>query len=226
MEMIQSLIAFTSNPSAGILYWISAFGPFAYVPLFLVVFVETGVVVFPFLPGDSLLFAAGVFAQNGGFNLPVLILVACAAAIAGDQCNFAIGARFGKRLIRSGRISALTPERIQQTQAVLERYGSFGVFVGRFMPFVRTFVPFIAGCGGMRRGKFTLWNMLGGVSWATLFTTLGCLFGNIPFVRDHFELCAITIVAVSLVPVVVGLIRARMHASAAPVPEHKRQPSQ
>ncbi|MGI6535260.1 MAG: DedA family protein [Eggerthellaceae bacterium] len=215
MEMLQSFISFVSNPSAAILYWISAFGAYAYAPLFAVVFVETGVVFFPFLPGDSLLFAAGVFAQNGGFSLPVLIAVACTAAIVGDQCNFAIGTRFGRCIMRSGKVRALTPERIAQTQAVLGKYGALGVFVGRFMPFVRTFVPFIAGSGGMSRKKFTLWNMLGGVTWASLFTTLGCLFGNIPFVQQHFELCALAIVTVSVVPVIAGAIRARVRAVAA-----------
>jgi len=215
MDILQSLISFTSNPTNAILYWISAFGPFAYAPLFLVIFVETGVVFFPFLPGDSLLFAAGVFAQNGGFSLPVLVSVACIAAIVGDQCNFAIGSKLGKHIVRSGKIRFLTPERIEQTQNVLDRYGAFGVFVGRFMPFVRTFVPFIASSGGMKWGKFTLWNVLGGVTWATLFTTLGCVFGNIPFVQSHFELCAIAIIAISVVPVIVGVIRARMHTVAA-----------
>ncbi|MEE8722018.1 MAG: VTT domain-containing protein [Eggerthellaceae bacterium] len=209
MEILQALMSFLSNPADVIYGWITTMGALAYAPMFAVVFIETGVVVFPFLPGDSLLFAAGVFAQGGGFSLPILIAVVCTAAIIGDQCNFAIGTLFGKRIIASGKVRALTPERIAQTHAVLEKYGAFGIFVGRFIPFVRTFVPFIAGMGGMSWKKFALWNACGGLAWGSLFTTLGCLFGGIPFVQDHFELCALAIVAISLVPLVVGVVKAR-----------------
>ena len=188
-----------------------AMGPVAaYGLVFLIVFIETGVVFFPFLPGDSLLFASGFFAQGGGFNIIALLAVAWSAAILGDQCNFMIGHFFGRRIIASGRVKAMTPERIEKSERFLDKWGHLAIFLGRFFPFIRTFVPFIAGMGGMHWHNFVVWNVLGGITWSTLFTLLGFFFGGIPVVQEHFELLIVGIVAVSLVPTVVGLVRARL----------------
>ena len=188
-----------------------AMGPLAaYGLVFLIVFIETGVVFFPFLPGDSLLFAAGFFAQGGGFNIIALLAVAWTAAILGDQCNFMIGHFFGHRIIVSGKVKAMTPERLEKSQAFLDKWGHLAIFLGRFFPFIRTFVPFIAGMGGMHWRNFVVWNVLGGVTWSTMFTLLGFFFGGIPVVQEHFELLIVGIVVVSLVPTVVGLVRARL----------------
>ena len=146
--------------------------------MFLIIFIETGVVFFPFLPGDSLLFASGFFAHNGGFNIVALLATAWAAAILGDQCNFMIGHFFGKKIIASGK--------------------------------VKTFVPFIAGMGGMHWRNFVVFNVLGGITWSTVFTLLGYFFGGIPFVQEHFELLIVGIVAVSIIPTVVGLVKAKL----------------
>ena len=188
-----------------------AMGPLAaYGLVFLIVFIETGVVFFPFLPGDSLLFAAGFFAQGGGFNIIALLAVAWTAAILGDQCNFMIGHFFGHRIIVSGKVKAMTPERLEKSQAFLDKWGHLAIFLGRFFPFIRTFVPFIAGMGGMHWRNFVVWNVLGGITWSTMFTLLGFFFGGIPVVQEHFELLIVGIVVVSLVPTVVGLVRARL----------------
>ena len=203
------------DPRSAIASWI-AMGPVAaYGFVFLIIFVETGVVFFPFLPGDSLLFAAGFFAHGGGFDIRILLGVVWAAAILGDQCNFMIGHFFGNKIIRSGKVKAMTPERVAKSEAFLDKWGSLAIFLGRFFPFIRTFVPFLAGMGGMKWHNFFVFNILGGITWSTLFILLGYFFGGIPFVQEHFELLIVGIVVVSLVPTVVGLVRSRMNKSAA-----------
>lgn len=209
MNLIQYLLDLLHDPRAAIDGWITALGAvWVYAPLFLIIFIETGVVVMPFLPGDSLLFAAGVFANGGGLNLMTLLIVVWAAAILGDQCNFAIGHFFGRRIVASGKIKSMTPERIAKTEALLDKYGPLAIFLGRFFPFIRTFVPFFAGIGGMRWRHFVVWNILGGVTWSTLFTLLGFFFGGVPFVRDHFEWVIVLIILISVIPAAVGAIKA------------------
>jgi membrane-associated protein len=188
-----------------------AMGPLmAYGFVFLVIFVETGVVFFPFLPGDSLLFASGFFANGGGFNILVLLPVVWVAAIAGDQCNFMIGHFFGQKIIASGKVKAMTPERIEKSEEFLAKWGKLAIFLGRFFPFIRTFVPFLAGMGGMHWRDFVVFNVIGGLTWSTVFVLLGYFFGGIPFVQKHFELLIIGIIAVSMIPTVFGLVRSRL----------------
>lgn len=190
-----------------------ASGPIAaYGFVFAIIFIETGVVFFPFLPGDSLLFASGFFARDGGFNIVLLLVVAWVAAILGDQCNFLIGNHLGRRIIESGKVKAMTPERIAKSEAFLDKWGNLAIFLGRFFPFIRTFVPFLAGMGGMRWHNFVTFNVMGGITWSTLFILLGYFFGGIPVVQEHFELLIVGIVAVSLIPTVVGLVRSRLSA--------------
>ena len=185
-----------------------AMGPLvAYGFVFLVVFIETGVVFFPFLPGDSLLFASGFFANGGGFNIMLLLPIVWLAAIGGDQCNFMIGQHFGQRIVASGKVKAMTPERIQKSEEFLEKWGKPAIFLGRFFPFIRTFVPFFAGMGGMHWRDFVVFNALGGLTWSSLFVLLGYFFGGIPFVQEHFELLVLGIIGVSVIPSVVGVVR-------------------
>lgn len=212
MNPIQYLINLLQDPRAAIAGWITTLGAvWVYAPLFLIIFIETGVVVMPFLPGDSLLFAAGVFAADGGglSLFPLLVTVWCAAVL-GDQCNFAIGHFFGRRIVASGKIKALTPERIAKTEALLDKYGPLAIFLGRFIPFLRTFVPFFAGIGGMHWRHFVVWNVLGGVTWSSLFTLLGYFFGGVPFVQEHFEWVIILIILISVIPVVAGSLKAAL----------------
>lgn len=210
MGFVNYIIELLRDPRAFIASMIAT-GPLAaYGFVFLIVFIETGVVFFPFLPGDSLLFAAGFFAHNGGFNIVVLLVITWAAAILGDQMNFMIGHFFGQKIIASGKVKALTPEHLEKTQKFLNKHGHLAIFLGRFFPFIRTFVPFIAGMGGMHWRNFGIYNILGGLTWSTMFVLLGYFFGGIPVVQEHFELLIVGIVAVSIIPTVVGLIRGRM----------------
>ena len=188
MGFVDFIMNLLRDPRAAIASWIAAGPLMAYGCVFLIIFIETGVVFFPFLPGDSLLFASGFFAQGGGFNIVALLAVAWAAAILGDQCNFMIGHFFGKKIVESGKVKAMTPERLQKSEAFLQKWGHLAIFLGRFFPFIRTFVPFIAGMGGMHWRNFVIFNVLGGITWSTLFTLLGYFFGGIPFVQEHFEL--------------------------------------
>lgn len=214
--LIDTLVGLLQDPRAAIAAWIAA-GPItAYGFVFLIVFIETGVVFFPFLPGDSLLFAAGFFAQGGGFNILALLGIAWCAAILGDQCNFMIGHLFGRKIVASGKVKAMTPERMEKSERFLDTWGRLAIFLGRFFPFIRTFVPFIAGMGGMRWRDFVIFNVLGGVAWSTLFTLLGYFFGGVPIVQEHFELLIVAIVLVSVVPALVGLVRGRLKRHAGP----------
>ena len=215
MGFVDFIANLLRDPRAAIAGWIAAWPVTAYGFVFLIIFVETGVVFFPFLPGDSLLFASGFFAQGGGFNIFALLGVAWVAAILGDQCNFMIGHFFGTRIVASGKVKAMTPERMEKSEKFLDKWGHLAIFLGRFFPFIRTFVPFIAGMGGMHWRNFVVFNVLGGVTWSTLFTLLGYFFGGIPAVQEHFELVVVGIILVSVIPAVAGAIRARLHAKKA-----------
>ncbi|PLS28662.1 DedA family protein [Bifidobacterium parmae] len=215
MGFVHFIIELLKDPRAAIASWIAMGVAPTLGFIFLIVFIETGVVFFPFLPGDSLLFAAGVFAApdaaTGQVALPLhyLLPVVWCAPIIGDQCNYFIGHFFGRRIIASGKVKAMTPERIAKTEAMIEKWGPLAVFLGRFFPFIRTFMPFISGISGMRWRRFTPFSVLGGFIWSSLFTLLGYFFGNIPAVQKHFELVIVLILAVSLIPTIVGLVKAK-----------------
>ena len=214
MEFIDFILGLLQDPRGAIAGWIIALGPiWVYTPLFLIVFVETGLVFFPFLPGDSLLFAAGVFsADGGGLSLAATLIVFYAAAILGNTSNYWIARLFGSRIIDSGKVKALTPERMAKLDHFFEKYGGLTIVITRFMPFFRTFAPFIAGTGHMNFAKFTFFNCLGGISWVSLFVLVGYFFGVVPFVQEHFEVIVLGIVAVSVAPAVIGAVKAALSA--------------
>lgn len=214
MEFIDFILGLLQDPRGAIAGWIIALGPiWVYTPLFLIVFVETGLVFFPFLPGDSLLFAAGVFsADGGGLSLAATLIVFYAAAILGNTSNYWIARLFGSRIIDSGKVKALTPERMAKLDHFFEKYGGLTIVITRFMPFFRTFAPFIAGTGHMNFAKFTFFNCLGGISWVSLFVLAGYFFGGVPFVQEHFEVIVLGIVAVSVAPAVIGAVKAALSA--------------
>ena len=218
MGFVNFIVNLLKDPRGQIAAWIVALGPvWVYTPLFLVVFIETGLVFFPFLPGDSLLFAAGVFsAEGGGLNIWVSLIVFCTAAILGNTSNYWIARFFGKRIIDSGKVKALTPERMAKLDDFFERFGGLTIVITRFMPFFRTFAPFIAGTGHMHFGKFTLFNVIGGVSWVSLFVLVGYFFGGIPFVQDHFEIIVLGIVGVSVLPAIIGAVKGVLAARKSP----------
>lgn len=212
MDFIGFIVRLLQDPRAAIAGWIIALGPIGvYSPLFFIVFIETGVVVFPFLPGDSLLFAAGVFsADGGGLNLAATLIVFYAAAILGNTSNYWIARFFGTRIIDSGKVKALTPERMAKLDYFFAKYGGLTIIITRFMPFFRTFAPFVAGTGHMNFGKFTLYNCIGGIAWVSLFVLVGYFFGGIPLVQNHFEVIILGIVAVSVAPAIIGAIKAAL----------------
>jgi membrane-associated protein len=209
VEILNFFIGLLSDPRSFIASWIISLGPvLVYSPLFLIVFIETGLVFFPFLPGDSLLFAAGVFsADGGGLNIWATLLVFYAAAILGNTSNYWIARFFGSRIIDSGKVKALTPERMAKLDYFFQKYGGLTIVITRFMPFFRTFAPFIAGMGHMNFSKFTLFNSIGGISWVSLFVLVGYFFGGIPFIQEHFEVIVLGIVGVSVAPAVIGAVK-------------------
>lgn len=214
MGFIHFIINLLKDPRSAIAGWIAMGIAPALGLIFLVIFIETGVVFFPFLPGDSLLFASGFFAapdaQTGhsALPLPLLLAVVWLAPIIGDQCNYLIGHFFGKKIIESGIVKALTPERIEKTEKMIDKWGPAAVFLGRFFPFIRTFMPFISGISGMKWTRFTPFSIIGGITWSSLFTLLGYFFGNIPFVQNNFELVIVAILLMSLIPTFIGLYKA------------------
>lgn len=209
LGIIDFFVGLLSDPRAFIAGWIISLGPvLVYSPLFLIVFVETGLVFFPFLPGDSLLFAAGVFsADGGGLNIFATLVVFYAAAILGNTSNYWIARFFGARIIDSGKVKALTKERMDKLDYFFQKYGGLTIVITRFMPFFRTFAPFIAGMGHMNFSKFTLFNTIGGVAWVSLFVLVGYFFGGVPFVQEHFEVIVLGIVAVSVAPAFIAAIK-------------------
>lgn len=217
MQIIDFFVNLLKDPRTFIAAWIVSLGPvMVYTPLFLIVFVETGVVFFPFLPGDSLLFACGVFsADGGGLNLIATLLVFYAAAILGNTSNYWIARFLGQRIIDSGKVKSLTPERMAKFDHFFEKYGGLTIVITRFMPFFRTFAPFVAGTGHMNFAKFTLFNTIGGISWVSLFVLIGYFFGGVPFVQQHFSLIVVGIVAVSVAPAIIGAISGAVKASKA-----------
>ena len=175
------------------------YGAWTYGILFVVIFVETGLVVMPFLPGDSLLFAAGTFAALGSFNVWGLIGLLSIAAVLGDAVNYSIGHYLGDRAYN---IKWIKKEYLEKTHAFFEKHGGKAIFLARFVPIVRTFAPFVAGIGKMSYAYFATYNIVGGITWVFIFTLLGYFFGNIPFVKKNFELVIIVIILVSVLPMV------------------------
>jgi membrane-associated protein len=193
---------------------VEMYGPWIYAILFAIVFAETGLVVTPFLPGDSLLFAAGALAATGALDVTVASVVVLAAAIIGDAVNYAIGRSAGRQLVRRAESDPrwrrwINPAYVARAHEFFERHGGKAIVLARFMPIVRTFVPFVAGIGEMSYPKFAFYNVAGAVLWVGVCVGAGYAFGNVPVVRDNFSLVAIGIVIVSVLPMVVEFIRYR-----------------
>jgi len=181
-----------------------------YAILFAVIFCETGLVIMPFLPGDSLLFAVGaICAINPSFSLAVMIPLLIIAAVGGDAINYWIGAKLGPQVFRSESSRWLNKKHLDRAQSFYEKYGAKTIIIARFVPVVRTFAPFVAGIGRMNFGRFWLYNVVGGAVWVTLFLVTGYWFGNLPWVKDNFFLVTIGIIAVSVIPIALEWLKAR-----------------
>lgn len=180
---------------------IETYGLWTYVLLFAIVFAETGLVVTPLLPGDSLLFAAGTFAGMGSLRFELVFVLLSVAAILGDTANYWIGKYLGQKLVGAGGSRWVKREYLERTHAFFEKYGGKTIIIARFVPIVRTFAPFVAGLGTMTYSRFILYNVVGGILWVAVCTGAGYFFGGLPFVRDHFSFVVLGIIAVSLLPV-------------------------
>lgn len=195
------------------------YGAWSYGILFVIVFAETGLVVTPFLPGDSLLFAAGALAGLGSIRLDLAAGVLIVAAILGDTVNYWIGQYLGHRLLAWGRL--IRKEHIDRTHAFFEKYGGKTIIIARFVPIVRTFAPFVAGVGEMTYSRFLAYNVIGALLWVFVCVGLGYLFGNLPLVKNNFSLVILAIIVISIMPAVIEFIRAR-RAAPRPAPEPVR----
>jgi len=190
--------------------FINNYGALVYLILFAVIFCETGLVFLPFLPGDSLIFAAGTFAGIGQLNFWILMILIISAAIIGDTINYEIGKHFGRKLLDNKKFTIIKKENLDKADALISKYGSLAVFIARFMPIIRTIVPFVVGMGRLNYKKFITFNALGGITWVTLFLCLGYFFGNIPFVAEHFSLIIIAIVFISIIPIIYAFIKGKL----------------
>ena len=188
--------------------FVDLYGVWVYALLFLIIFAETGLVVTPFLPGDSLLFAAGTFAALGDLDVWLMIVLLIIAAVVGDTVNYWVGAAIGPRAFQ-GRIRFLKREHLERTHAFYEKHGGKTIILARFIPIIRTFAPFVAGVGAMSYGKFFSYNVVGAVLWVGVLVLAGFFFGNIPVVRENFSIVILAIIAISVMPMVVEAVRAR-----------------
>lgn len=216
-DIIEWFIHFVLNMDTQLPLIINAIGGWTYLALFAVIFIETGVVIMPFLPGDSLLFAAGAVTANKqtGLNIVLLWTLLAVAAVAGDTVNYWIGHFLGPKVFTTNS-RWLKREHLERTQRFYEKHGGKTILLARFVPIVRTFAPFVAGVGKMRYGYFISYNVFGGILWTAIFLFAGYFFGTLPFVQHNFELIVIAIVLVSAVPAVVEYIKARNEKPAAP----------
>ncbi len=188
------------------------YGTLTYAILFLIVFAETGLVVTPFLPGDSLLFAAGAIAALGSLNIWVIVLLLIIAAIVGDTVNYWIGHFFGQKIVNHPNIPFINQEHIDKTEQFYKKHGGKTIVLARFVPIIRTFAPFVAGIGTMDYQKFLQYNVVGGVIWVGIFTFAGYFFGNMAFIKENFHYAIAAIIGLSLIPMVYEYI------------QHKRRP--
>ncbi|RZA09684.1 MAG: DedA family protein [Proteobacteria bacterium] len=196
--------------------WIILFGPWIYVILFMVIFAETGLVVTPFLPGDSLLFALGALTvtQNAYLELPLLCIVLIAAAILGDAVNYSIGRYFGEKLFSNPNSRFFRREYLERTHRFYARHGGKTIILARFVPIVRTFAPFVAGMGKMKYRQFAFYNVAGGMVWVLSITILGAIFGDLPVVKQNFHLVVVGIIVISVIPIAIEFIKARREVKA------------
>ena len=210
MGLITSLIDFILHIDEHLVEIIQQFGNWSYGILFSIVFVETGLVIMPFLPGDSLLFASGALSALGAFSLPIVLVVFLTAAILGDTVNYHIGQKVGTSIPEDSWFGRLVnKERMQIAQDFFNKHGGKTIVIARFMPFVRTFIPFVAGASRMNYGYFLMYNVVGAFLWVFICTLAGYFFGNIPIVKENFSTVLLLIIFVSVVPAIIGALKAR-----------------
>ena len=212
MEIITTLLDFILHVDVHLAQFVTTYGTWVYALLFLIIFVETGVVVMPFLPGDSLLFVVGAMCAVGLMSLPLTIGLLIAAAILGNQCNYTIGRYFGPKVFQWENSKFFNENAFNQAHEFYEKYGGVTIIAARFMPFLRTFAPFVAGVAQMTRSKFTFYDVTGAVLWVGGVTTAGYLFGNIPWVKQHLDKIIWGAILIPGLLVILGAMKARRKA--------------
>ena len=212
MDIISQIIDFVLHVDVYLSDIIARYGGWTLAVLFIIIFMETGSVVTPFLPGDSLIFAAATFAARGALDPWLIFVLLSIAAIAGDTVNYWIGHTLGERAYN---IKWIKREYLDKTHAFFEKHGGKTIFLARFVPIVRTFAPFVAGIGKMSYGFFIRWNFIGGITWVALFTFAGYFFGNIPFVKHNFEFVIVAIILISVIPIGIEWWKARREKKSA-----------
>lgn len=200
MDLIIYFVDFFIHLDKYLPQFIQSFGMWAYVIIFLIIFCETGLVVTPILPGDSLLFALGAFAAQGALNIEILLITLCIAAVAGDTANYFIGNFLGPKVFHYQDSRFFKKEHLIRTHQFYEKHGGKTIIIARFIPIIRTFAPFVAGIGTMKYSRFISYNIIGGISWICLFLLAGYFFGGIPTVKRNFTLVIIAIVIISVMP--------------------------
>ncbi len=214
MDWIATAIDLVLHLDRYLSVWIAAYGAWIYVILFVVVFAETGLVVTPFLPGDSLLFIAGSLATLGSMDVHLLVLVLLIAAVLGNVCNYEIGRYFGARFFVNEKARFLNPQHLERTHAFFERWGAVAVVLARFVPFLRTYVPFVAGMAKMTRAQYIAYTVFGAVAWVGSLVYLGYFFGNIPWIKQNQGLLVLGIIGLSVLPIVIAAVKSKFSAPA------------
>jgi len=212
MELINSLIEILLHLDRHLDLIIRNYGIWTYVIFFFIIFLETGFVVTPFLPGDSLLFAIGSFAALGSLDVRLSIFLLSIAAIAGDTVNYWIGKFIGPKVFSKKKSRFLNKEYLLRTHRFYEKYGGITIVLARFIPIIRTFAPFVAGIGTMAYSRFIIYNVTGGIAWVAIFVFGGYFFGNIPFVKNNFSLVIFAIILISVMPGVIEFVRSRIRS--------------
>ena len=212
MEYLASFIDIVLHLDKHLTLLVQQYGPWIYAILFVIIFSETGFVVTPFLPGDSLLFVAGAIAALGGMDIVILIAVLTAAAVLGNMLNYQIGRYFGPKVFHWENSRFFNKAALEKTHAFYEKHGGKTLIISRFLPLFRTFAPFVAGIGAMNYARFSMFNLVGAVSWIGSLTLAGYLFGNLPWVQKNLTLVIVGIIVISLVPVFVGWLQHRREA--------------
>jgi membrane-associated protein len=214
MEFVTFLIDFILHIDVHLAQLATAYGPWLFLILFLIIFCETGLVVMPFLPGDSMLFVTGAIAAAGAFNIHLMVATLILAAVLGDSLNYQIGRMIGLKVFDKPDSRIFKRKHLDRTHAFYERHGGKTIIIARFAPIIRTFAPFVAGVGAMRYTRFLPYNIIGAVAWVGAFSYAGYFFGNLPLVKKNLSLLILAIVVISLMPAVMGFIRQRRETAA------------
>ena len=212
MELLSQFLDIVLHLDRHLVALVQEHGVWVYAILFAIIFAETGFVVTPFLPGDSLLFVAGAVAASGAMNVHLLVVLLIVAAVTGNIVNYAVGRWLGKRFFTDQGNRWLNPKHLEKAHAFYETHGGKAVVISRFLPIVRTYIPFVAGLGAMEPGRFTMFNIVGAVLWVGSLTYLGYFFGNIPWIKGNLTAIIVGIIVVSLVPVVLAWLKSRKAA--------------